>query len=246
MSGCSHGILGLSMELYKKGASGPAVVSFLLASPWANITITILLVSFFGLKAFVIIFAAFLIAMVTGLVFQYLDKQGLVEHNPNSLVVDEDFSITKDISTRFHNYKWTMTSLIHDIKGVMRGAWMLVHMILWWVVLGMILASIAGAFIPHEFFNEYLGPTFTGLLMTLVLATVIEVCSEGSSPLAFEIFRQTGAFGNAFVFLMGGVVTDYTEIGLIWHNIGKKTALWLVAVTVPQVVLLGWIFNLLF
>jgi len=36
-SACSHGILALSMELHKKGASGPAVVSFLLASPWANL-----------------------------------------------------------------------------------------------------------------------------------------------------------------------------------------------------------------
>jgi len=44
-------------------------------------------------------------------------------------------------------------------------------------------------------------------------------------------------------FLMGGVVTDYTEIGLVWHNIGRKTALWLVAVSVPQTLLLGWVLN---
>ena len=37
MSACSHGILALSMELHKKGASNPAVVSFLLASPWSNL-----------------------------------------------------------------------------------------------------------------------------------------------------------------------------------------------------------------
>ncbi len=79
----------------------------------------------------------------------------------------------------------------------------------------------------------------------MVLATIIEVCSEGSSPLAFEIFRQTGAFGNSFVFLMAGVATDYTEIGLIWSNIGKKTALWLPVVTVPQILVLGYVFNLI-
>ena len=42
MSACSHGILALSMQLHKKGASNPAVVSFLLASPWANFTITVM------------------------------------------------------------------------------------------------------------------------------------------------------------------------------------------------------------
>ena len=78
----------------------------------------------------------------------------------------------------------------------------------------------------------------------MILATVIEVCSEGSSPLAFEIYRQTGSLGNSFVFLMAGVATDYTEIGLLWTNVGKRVALWMPAVTVPQVLILGYTFNL--
>jgi hypothetical protein len=45
---------------------------------------------------------------------------------------------------------------------------------------------------------------------------------------------------------MAGVVTDYTEIGLLWHNLGKKTAIWLPLVTVPQVIILGFLANLLF
>ncbi|MBW2988500.1 hypothetical protein KY318_03230 [Candidatus Woesearchaeota archaeon] len=42
-----------------------------------------------------------------------------------------------------------------------------------------------------------------------------------------------------------GVVTDYTEIGLIWSNIGKRAAIWLPIITVPQVLLLGYLFNVL-
>lgn len=95
---------------------------------------------------------------------------------------------------------------------------------------------------------EYMGPSIIGLLVTLFFATIIEVCSEGSSPLAFEIYDKTlkagtPAFGNSFTFLMAGVATDYTEIGLIWHNIGKKAALWLPLITVPQILILGYLFN---
>lgn len=79
--------------------------------------------------------------------------------------------------------------------------------------------------------------------MTLAFATIIEVCSEGSSPIAFEIYTKVGVLGNPFVFLMAGVITDYTEIGLIWSNIGKKTAIWLPIITVPLVLLIGWLFN---
>jgi uncharacterized membrane protein YraQ (UPF0718 family) len=72
---------------------------------------------------------------------------------------------------------------------------------------------------------------------------VLEVCSEGTSPIAFEIFNQTGALGNAFIFLMAGVATDYTEIGLLWSNIGKRTAIWLPIITVPQILLLGFVLT---
>jgi hypothetical protein len=116
-------------------------------------------------------------------------------------------------------------------------------MVLWWIILGIFIASLAGAYIPTHFFHRFMGPTIIGLLVTLGLATIIEVCSEGSSPLAFEIYKQTGALGNSFTFLMAGVVTDYTEIGLLWSNVGRRVALWLPVVAVPQVIAIGYIIN---
>jgi len=116
-------------------------------------------------------------------------------------------------------------------------------MVLWWLIVGMLMASFARGYIPHDIFMDFMGPTALGLIITLFFATIIEVCSEGSSPLAFEIFKQTGAFGNSFTFLMAGVATDYTEIGLIWQNIGRRAAIWLPIITVPQILLLGYLFN---
>ena len=79
MSACSHGILAISMQLYKKGASIPAVITFLLASPWANLPITILLFGFFGIKALFFIIAAMFIAVFTGFIYMLLEKFGLIE-----------------------------------------------------------------------------------------------------------------------------------------------------------------------
>lgn len=246
MSACSHGILAISIELYKKGASVAAVISFLLASPWANLPITILLFGFFGAKAFLIIISALIISLNTGLIYLWLDKKGLIEKNPHTLKVDKNFSILNDVRSRFKGYKFSLGQLLaKDIPGVWQGAVGLGDMVLWWIVLGMGLASLAGAYIPTNFFHNFMGPTFIGLLLTLALATVIEICSEGSSPLAFEIYRQTGALGNSFTFLMAGVVTDYTEIGLIWSNIGRRSALWLPAIALPQVIFLAVLFNLI-
>jgi len=246
MSACSHGILALSIQLHKKGASNPAVVSFLLASPWANFTITVMLIGFFGLKALYIILAAILVAINTGFIFMFLEKKGLIEKNKNIVEVSEGFSILSDVRLRIKRYKFTFKSLVQDAKGVLRGMWSLSDMVLWWVVIGMLIASAAGAYIPVHFFHKFMGASFIGLVVTLIIATIIEVCSEGSSPLAFEIYRQTGALGNSFVFLMAGVATDYTEIGLLWTNVGRRVALWMPVVTVPQIVAIGYLANLIF
>jgi hypothetical protein len=246
MSACSHGILALTIQLHKKGASNPAVVSFLLASPWANFTITVMLVAFFGIKGLFIILAAIIVAINTGFIFMFLEKKGLIEKNKNIVEVSEHFSILNDLKIRVKNYRLGLNTIIADSQGVLRGAFALSDMVLWWIILGILIASIVGAYIPVHFFHKFMGPTLFGIIITLLLATIIEVCSEGSSPLAFEIYRQTGALGNSFVFLMAGVVTDYTEIGLLWTNVGRRTAIWLPIITVPQVVILGYIANIVF
>jgi len=243
MSACSHGILALSIQLHKKGASNPAVVSFLLASPWANPAITVMLLGFFGLKALFIIIAALIIAFNTGFIYMFLERRGWIEINKNIVTVPEEFSILKDLRKRAKNYKF---SLRDDLRGVIKGALALSDMVLWWIILGMLIASLAGAYIPVHFFHKFMGPTLPGLAVTLFIATVIEVCSEGSSPLAFEIYRQTGALGNSLTFLMAGVATDYTEIGLLWTNVGRRVAIWLPVVTVPQIIILGSIANKIF
>jgi hypothetical protein len=79
MSACSHGILAISIQLYRKGASIASVITFLLASPWANLPITILLFGFFGWKALLFVLAAMFIALFTGFVYMFLEKAEWIE-----------------------------------------------------------------------------------------------------------------------------------------------------------------------
>jgi uncharacterized protein len=247
MSLCSHGILALAIQLYKKGASTSSVVAFLMASPWANFTFTILLFSFFGIQgALFIVLVALAVAVVTGFCFQFLERRGWVESNPNRKEVAGDFSILGDLGQRRRDYRFSREGLIADLRGVGRGAGVLSGMVLWWILIGAGFASAIGAYVPTGIFEGYFGSDLKGMLVTLGFATVIEVCSEGAIPLAFEIFRQTGALGNAFIFLMAGVATDYTEIGLLWANIGRKTAFWLPVLSVPQIILWGMLANRIF
>lgn len=246
MSACNHGILALSMALHRKGASGAAVVSFLLASPWANLPVTFLLVGFFGWKGFLIVLLALVIALVTGLLFQQLEKKGWVEVNAHSVEVTADFSIRRDLREKLRNFRMTRPGFLVWTVKVWASIRMLIGMVLFWILLGVFLSALAAAFVPAHWFDRFLGPDVTGLFVTLAFATVLEICSEGTSPLAFTIYQKTGAFGNAFAFLMAGVVTDYTEVGLIWKNLGRKSALWMLALSLPQVILISLLLNRFF
>lgn len=227
-SACSHGMLAISMALYRKGASISAVVSFLLASPWANMPMTVLLVSLFGFKGIIFVLSAILIALVTGFIFLELENSGFIKRK-------EEFRIS---------HQKCESCLVSRGKSFISSFKILSEMVLPWIFLGAFFAAFFHAYVPTQIFKAYLGPSPLGLFFTLLLATVMEVCSEGTAPLAFEIYRKTGAFGNAFVFLMAGVVTDYTEIATIWANIGKRAAILLPLITVPQTLLLGYLFNL--
>lgn len=233
MSACSHGILAIAIQLYKKGAGIPAVITFLLASPWANVPVTLLLFGFFGWRALLIVFGAMLIALITGFVYTGLDRLGWIERSmPNESIDTVTWENVRNFRFRY------------AAQGVAASAISLANMVLWWIMIGILMAALIGAYVPAHWFMQFLGPDVQGMLATLVFATVLEVCSEGTSPIAFELFDNLGVLGNPFIFLMAGVATDYTEIGLLWSNIGRRTALWLPIVTVPQIMLLGYLLNI--
>lgn len=238
-SACSHGILAIAVSLYKKGASTASTLAFLLAAPWANLAITVLLFALFGIKALYIIGGAITVALIAGFIFQVLEARGVIEGvkvKPKGRKINWRWPGPPKVQGTFRRVNW----LVQEIGG---SIWSLTKMVVWWILLGFFLASFLGAFIPEYIFHRFFGPSLLGMLATLVLASVIEVCSEGSAPLAFELFQKTGAFGNAFVFLQAGVATDFTEIGIVLTNIGKRAAIALILVTVPLILLLGFLFN---
>ena len=113
-----------------------------------------------------------------------------------------------------------------------------------WLLFGAILSSIINTFVDQSIFQQYFGPNLLGLGLTLLITTIMEVCSEGATPLAADLINRAAAPGNSFTFLMAGVSTDYTEIMSIKETTKSwKIALFLPIVTIPQIVIIGMILN---
>ena len=240
---CNHGILVVSGKLYERGLSTAQVLTFLIASPWNSMSLTFILIALIGFGwTLMFILASMVIAIISGLIFLKLTQKQILPKNPNTCDLPDDLDVYADLKTRLKSWKpsWAW------FKTVAKDGWKDGQMIIRWILFGAILAAALRAFVPSEMIQEYLGPTLAGLAITLVFATIIEICSEGSAPIAAEIMNSANAPGNGFTFLMAGVATDYTEI-LIVREFTKswKVALTIPLVTVPQILILGYIFNIM-
>jgi uncharacterized membrane protein YraQ (UPF0718 family) len=237
---CSHGILLVAMRLYQRGASLGQVMAFLIASPWNSLSLTVILIALIGWK-WTLSFIAFsmLIGVVSGLIFNWLVKAGTLPANPNTVELNgfKPWQEAKErwASSRF-GVTWWRTMLWEGVKDS--------RMIVRWLMLGVLLAAVIRTFVPIDAFQTYFGATLAGLGMTLLVATILEICSEGSTPIAADLVTRAAAPGNGFAFLMTGVATDYTEIMSLKETTGSwKIALFLPLVSVPQIVFIAWLMN---
>ena len=238
---CSHGILLVAMRLYQRGASLGQVMAFLIASPWNSLSLTVILIALIGWKwTLLFIVCSMVIGIISGLIFNVLVKKGTLPANPNTIEVI-NFKVwpeaKRQLSETHFSVQWWTSMLWEGLKDS--------RMIVRWLLLGVLLAAAIRTFVPLDSFQTYFGATLAGLGMTLVIATILEICSEGSTPIAADLVTRAQAPGNGFAFLMTGVATDYTEIVSLRETTGSwKIALFLPLITVPQVVLLSWVMNL--
>ena len=238
---CNHGILLVAMKLYERGASFGQTLAFLIASPWNSLSLTLVLFALIGVKlTLVFILLSALIAIVTGLLVEMMVKAGRLPANPNAAELPEGFKLWPEMKTAFKQSRINHILLGQMLKAGLSES----QMILRWIFFGTVLAAAIRAVVPADVFGDWFGPTWMGVLLTLVAATVIEVCSEGSSPIAADLVTRANAPGNGFAFLMAGAATDYTEIMALKETTRSwKMSLVLPMLTLPQVVVIAWMVN---
>lgn len=240
---CNHGILMIAMQLYKRGASIGQVVAFLVASPWNSLTLTLILVGLIGLPlTFAFIGLSVVIALISGWLFDWLVARKRLPENTHKMPESNlnNTPIMQQINDAFATYDWHLAAwgqlFMHGLKES--------KMVLRWVLFGVVMVAFVRAFVPPESFGVWFGASVSGLFLTLLATTVLEVCSEGSSPIAADLVTRANAPGNAFTFLMAGASTDYTEIMAMKDTTKSwRIALCLPLLTVPQVLLIGWLLN---
>ena len=231
---CSHGILLVGMQLYRKGASLGQTYAFLLASPWNSFSLTLILISLVGWQwTAIFILGSAVIAFVSGWLIDRFVPPAPAPESAGAPLWPE---------VRQRASRWTWRDL--RPANLLRVGLLESVMLIRWLLLGVVLAAALRSFLPDDLFEQTFAPTLLGLAATLIVTTLIEACSEGSTPIAADILTRAHAPGNAFAFLMAGVATDYTEVMMLKETTRRwALALAMPLVSVPQILLIGYILN---
>ena len=185
-----------------------------------------------------------MIGVVTGYIFDTLVARGRLPDNPARVaaLAGERTSFRK----AYRQWRADITLSWSGAQDIFWSGLAGSRMVLRWLLFGIALAAALRALIPANAFADWFGPTLLGVMLTVIAATIIEVCSEGSAPLASDLVGRAGAPGNGFAFLMAGVATDYTEIMSLKDTTGSwKIALALPIISVPQTLLIAVMLNAL-
>lgn len=238
---CSHGILLVAMQLYRRGLSLGQTMAFLIASPWNSISLSLVLIGLIGWKlTLVFIGLSVVIAVISGWLFSSLERCSLVNHNPYRQHPKHE--LEAGFLEQIRPLLSAPAGWIQWIAGSIKESQMIIR----WILLGTVFAVLVRVLVQPSVLADWFGPSVMGLGLTLIAATLIEVCSEGASPMAADLVNRARAPGNSFTMLMAGVSTDYTEmIALRETTHSWKIAMLLPAITVPQILVLGWILNFL-
>ncbi len=119
--------------------------------------------------------------------------------NPNQFDIDTHFQFWSEAKSQFSTA--TVTSKLIGqliIDGLPDS-----QMVIRWLLFGVVLAALTRTFVDIDSFQTWFGPTLAGLGLTLIATTIIEVYSEGSTPIAADLMIHANAPDNSFTFANG-------------------------------------------
>ena len=219
---CSCGVIPTAIGLKNERASNGAVASFLIATPQTGIDSILATFSVLGLGFALMRPAAALITGVCG---------GLIV---NRLVPGKQYDDTpcavasaQTGNRLFRAFRYACFDMIQDI-----GARLLI---------GLIIAALINVAVPDSFFLRFTDRPLLQMLMILVVAVPMYICSTGSIPVAAALIMKGMSPGAAMVMLMAGPAVNMASILVIRKSMGGRFT----AVYISTIVVFSILFGLL-
>ena len=223
---CSCGVIPTAIGLRNEKASKGAIASFLIATPQTGIDSILATYSLMGLGFAIIRPMAALITGVCGglLVNRLVSEEGssTVEDNCQLSIINCQFKL-------FRVLKYAYYDMIRDI-GLR-------------LLIGLVVAALIQVAVPDEFFLSFADEPLLQMLVILVIAVPMYICSTGSIPVAAALMMKGLSPGAVLVMLMAGPAVNLASILVVHKSMGRHfTSIYLMTI-VGFAVLFGLLLN---
>lgn len=221
---CSCGVIPTAIGLRNEKASKGAVASFLIATPQTGIDSILATFSLMGLGFAIVRPVA---ALITGVCGGLLVNRLVHEDNP----MDDTASACQieQGNRLWRVLKYAYYDMIRDI-GLR-------------LVIGLVVAALIQVAVPDEFFLQFGSQPLLQILVILIIAIPMYICSTGSIPVAAALLMKGLSPGAALVMLMAGPAVNLASILVVHKAMGRRfTSIYLLTI-VGFAVFFGLLLN---
>lgn len=207
---CSCSVLPTAVELKKKGASNAATSAFLISTPETGIDSIMVTYSLMDLPMTIIRpLAALLISLLAGIgqiFFNSEEQNTIVEVKKSCCNHEEQVAQISFGQKIVRGLKYSYNDIVDDLAL--------------WLLVGIILSSIATVLIPQDW-NSILQSPYSRYLI-LLIGIPVYICASASTPIAASLMMKGLSPGSALVLLITGPATNMANLAVMQNTIGKK------------------------
>ena len=228
---CSCGVIPTAVGLKNEGASKGAVASFLIATPQTGIDSILATFSLMG-WGFAITrpVAALITGVCGGFLVNRLVKEEVKNDNSACAVDTSRLSPLTFHLKIWRVFKYAYFDMIQDI-GLR-------------LAIGLIVAALINVAVPDEFFLSFGKQPLLQMLVILVVAVPMYICSTGSIPVAAALMMKGLSPGAALVMLMAGPAVNIASILVVRKSMGRRFT-WIYLLTIVGFsILFGLLLNM--
>lgn len=211
---CSCGVIPLATSIKKSGASKGATLSFLISTPITGVDSILATYGMFGwIFTLYRVLTSMIIAMVAGVLTNYLDKELIPEmEEEKSSCCGNSCSSKKKEKKKFsfpNAMKYAFGTLLGDIAKPL--------------LFGLLLGALITAAIPQNLSNILIEYAWLSYFIAIAIAVPMYVCATASLPIAAALMLAGVSPGAAFVFLSAGPATNTVTIGVVKKMLGTRS-----------------------
>ncbi|MBK1812407.1 permease [Clostridium sp. YIM B02505] len=221
---CDCAIVPVASRLIKKGIPVPIAITFMLAAPIVNpVTIASTFYAFPTQPSIALyrIYFGVTVAFFTGLAFYIFPEKDIFLADKN-IINSCECGVCEDYSGSEQSFK-------KKFRAILTHSSLEFFQVGKFLIIGAFLSSIMQVLIPKELIFELGGTTLTSLIIMMLAAFVLSVCSTSDAFIARTFINQL-PLRSVLGFMVIGPMIDIKNLSMLLGSFKKRFVIKLVAI----------------